>query len=172
MRRWLRTDLIIGSALMVMLMSPSVFAQGHGMGMHDGGWGKHAENLENLRMLKLLEVLDLNEQQNAEFIAIFASFRKENREIREKIDVEVEALIDLLKKDNPSEDAVREKVEKIETLKKEIFRSFDSFAEKSKKILNVIQQGKMIVFQERFERELIESVRGFRKDFPPPDMRP
>lgn len=172
MRRWLRTDLVIGGVLMVMLASSSVFAQGRGMGMRDGGWGKHADNLENLRMLKLLEVLDLNEQQNTEFIALFASFRKENREIREKIDVEVEALIELLKEDKPSEDAVKEKVEKIESLKKEIFRSIENFGEKSKQILTVVQQGKMIVFQERFERELIKSVRGFRKDMPPPDMQP
>ncbi|PKK84450.1 MAG: hypothetical protein CVT49_03755 [candidate division Zixibacteria bacterium HGW-Zixibacteria-1] len=171
MRRRQGTDLIIIGMLLVILAAPAAFAQRPGKGMHGGGWGKHADNLENLRLLKLLEVLDLDEQQNSEFIALFASFRKESRDIREKIDLEVEGLIKLLKIETPPEEAVKEKVEKIQALKREMINSFDTFFDNSKKILTVIQQGKMIVFQERFERELIESVRGFRKD-EPHDKRP
>ncbi|RKX29759.1 MAG: hypothetical protein DRP46_06720 [Candidatus Zixiibacteriota bacterium] len=172
MRRWYRTDLII-IGLMIFLMSASaVFAQRPDKGMRGKrGWGKHAENLENLRMLKLLEVIDLDEEQNVEFLALFASSRKKMKEIREEMESEVDELIEILKDENPDESLIKEKLGKIEVLKKRFTDNFENLQNKAKEILTTVQYAKMLVFQERFERELIQSVKGFRNN-PPPDMGP
>lgn len=168
MSRWYRTDLILVGLLFFVMAGPSVFAQNPDMGMGGGmgRGGKHAENLDNLRMLKLLEVLDLNEDQNAEFIATYAAFRKEMKEIRKETESEVDQLIELLKNDTPDEDQINEKLDKIQKLKERFTANFDNLRIKAKEILTTIQYAKMVVFQERFERELIKSVRGFRGDKP------
>jgi len=166
MRRWYRTDLIIVGLLIFVMVGPAAFAQMPGMGMGMGGgkgWGKHADNLDNLRMLKLLEMVELTEEQNVEFLTLFAAFRNEMKQSRKMIETEVDELIELLKNENPDEKPVKEKTDKIEELKLEHMASFSNLMEKSKEILTTVQYARMVVFQERFERELIKSVRGFRK---------
>ena len=155
--------------MIFLLAAPSVFAQKPDDGRRGmGRWGKHAENLENLRMLKMLEVLDLDEEQNVEFLALFASFRKDMKEIRSEIESEIDELIEILKKDNPKESLVKEKTDKIEVLKDRFADNFKNMQVKAKGILTTVQFAKMLVFQERFERELIQSVRDFRGK-PSPD---
>ena len=172
MRRWYRTDLIIIGLMIFLMSAPAVFAQRPDKGMRGKrGWGKHAENLENLRMLKLLEVIDLDEEQNVEFLALFASSRKKMKEIREEMESEVDELIEFLKDENPNESLIKEKLGKIEVLKKRFTDNFENLQNKAKEILTTVQYAKMLVFQERFERELIQSVKGFRNN-PPPDMGP
>ncbi len=172
MRRWYRTDLIIIGLMIFLMSAPAVFAQRPDKGMRGKrGWGKHAENLENLRMLKLLEVIDLDEEQNVEFLALFASSRKKMKEIREEMESEVDELIEILKDENPDESLIKEKLGKIEVLKKRFTDNFENLQNKAKEILTTVQYAKMLVFQERFERELIQSVKGFRNN-PPPDVGP
>lgn len=168
MRRWYRTDLIIVGLMIFLMSAPAVFAQRPDKGMRGkGGWGKHAENLDNLRMLKLLEMLDLDEEQNVEFLSLFASFRKEMKEIRTEMESEIDLLIEILKDENPKESLVKEKTDKIENLKKRFIDNFESMQIKAKEVLTTVQYAKMLVFQERFERELINSVRDFREKSSP-----
>ena len=137
----------------------------------------HKKNLENLRLLKLLEVLDLSEDQNDQFISAFSKFRKNSRLIRENIECEITFLGEYLKKENKSDNVIMEKVDLIIRIKEDFETERKKFFEKIKDILTAEQLGKMIVFQERFERELLEQVRGFRAPKPPdapdaPDPQP
>jgi len=106
-----------------------------------------------------------------EFLALFASSRKKMKEIREEMESEVDELIEILKDENPDESLIKEKLGKIEVLKKRFTDNFENLQNKAKEILTTVQYAKMLVFQERFERELIQSVKGFRNN-PPPDMGP
>jgi len=125
------------------------------------------KNIENLRLLKLLEVLDLNDEQNDLFISAFSKFRRDSRLIREKVESEIAFLAEYMKQAGRSDDVILEKVDSIVVMKENLEKERTKFFEKIKDILTAEQLGKMMVFQERFERELLEQVRGFRAPKPP-----
>jgi len=126
------------------------------------------KNLENLRMLKLLELLELDDKQSPEFIGVFAAFRKEGKEINQEIQSRIDSLAELLKSGNPSEDEIRARMAKIDDLKSERELKLKEFHNNVSKILTAVQMGRMVVFEERFEGELIGCVRGFREKPAPP----
>jgi hypothetical protein len=157
--------------LLIVLLAAESFAQ-----RPDRDWGrqkgKHAKNLENLRMLKLLEVLELDEEQDIKFIAAFASFRKNNREIGENVQKEVELLAEILHQTTPSEEDIMTQILKIEKMRIERENAVVDFHKEVTNILTPVQMGRMVIFEHHFERELIESVRGFRERHAPPLPEP
>jgi len=165
--------IVIGALFLLMaLPATKIDAQQH-MGR---GWGRdkdqHAKNLENLRMLKMLEVLNLSDEQSNRFIAEFASFRKQVNEISEDIENEIDSLINILHQTEPSDNAIMDQISKIEATKIKRENVYKEFHKQVAKILTPVQLGKMVVFEEHFERELIESVRGFRDRVAPPMPNP
>ncbi len=132
-----------------------------------GGPGGHARNLESLRLLKLLEALDLTEEQSDRFIVAFSEFRKAWREVNEQIQMEVLVLSELMEQEKPDVEKVQKKVVDIELLRNKREATRNNFYEKAKGILTPLQIGKMVVFEESFEKKLLESVRGFRKHHAP-----
>ncbi len=130
---------------------------------------QRAKNLENLRLLKLMEVLDLSDTQSPQFISIFVDFRKEMRLISDAIQKEVDTLSTLLQMEKGSDDAIKSSIAKIESLKSKKNDGIKKFHADIEKLLNVQQMGKVVVFEERFDRELIENVRGFRAGHMAPD---
>lgn len=166
--------------LMILFIGSTVTAQGRfgrgfgdprqrGLGNFDKR-GMHKKNLENLRLLKLLEVLDLEDDQNDQFISAFSKFRKKSKSIREDIEHEITSLAEYLGWENKSDNVIMEKVDLIAKIKDNFEKERRKFFEKIKGILTAEQLGRMMVFQERFERELLEQVRGLRAP-KAPDMR-
>ena len=127
------------------------------------------KNLENLRLFKLLEVLELDDNQNDKFISAFSKFRNKSKAIDEEMDNEVSALAEYLRSEEIEDKVIMEKVRNIEKFKADREKVRADFYEKVKNILTAQQLGRMIVFQERFERELLETVRGFRAPDTPPN---
>jgi Spy/CpxP family protein refolding chaperone len=156
-------------SLTLLLVAGSVAAQNHfGRGFGDfDKRGMHRRNLENLRLLKLFEVLDLDDEQNAQFIAAYSKFRNNSREIKEKVENEVNSLAEYLKQEDKSNDIILKKVDLIVSYKEEFEQERKKFFEEIKGIITPEQLGKMTVFHERFEREMLEKVRGFRAPEPP-----
>jgi Spy/CpxP family protein refolding chaperone len=115
-----------------------------------------------------METLELTDEQSPQFIGLFADFRQKTRQVNEEVDAKIDSLSDMLQSDNPSEEKVKEAVMKIDTLKEKRLELFRKFHTDIEKLLTVMQMGKMVVFEERFERELIENVRGFRMKNKPP----
>jgi Spy/CpxP family protein refolding chaperone len=159
---------VVGAVFLLIAMPASKSYAQH-MGH---GWRRdkdlHAKNLENLRLLKLLELLDLNEQQDTKFISVFVSFRKEVNEISENIEDEIDSLVDILHQPEPSEGKIMTQILKIEKMKIQRENIVVDFHKEISNVLTPVQLGKMVVFEEHFERELIESVRGFRNRVAPP----
>ncbi len=131
-------------------------------------WEKRSKTLENLRMLKLMELLELSDEQDTPFIARFAEFRKDFKALMLEVESEVETLSELLKSDAEKE-KIYAAIDKIANLKKSGINIMMKFHEDVKSILTAQQLGRMVIFEERFERELIEGVRGFhdRPALPP-----
>jgi len=120
------------------------------------------KDLENLRLLKLLDVLDLTEEQSPEFIAAFSRYRKDGNAMREMVKAEVDTLIDLLKADPPEENRIIERVSRIDQLRVQREQIVATFHQKAAEILTPVQLGRMVAFELRFDRGLIERIKGFR----------
>jgi Spy/CpxP family protein refolding chaperone len=137
---------------------PGRFGMGFGWGFDDD----QERNLENLRLLKLLEFLDLDDDQSPQFILIFSDFRKDTRQLHDEIKTKVGELAELLKADNPSDSQIEGLIKNIDELRLGHVKIAEEFHRKASEILTTVQMGKMVVFESRFEKELIGTVRGFR----------
>ena len=121
------------------------------------------KHLDQFRMLKLLELLDLNEKQEVPFIMAFDEFRRSTRELEEERQHLVGNLASGLKDASISENEISALITSID--KNEVARNAARgvFRDKVKSILTANQFGKLIVFEERFELQLLEQIREFRE---------
>ncbi|MFQ6007720.1 MAG: hypothetical protein ACE5K8_02095, partial [Candidatus Zixiibacteriota bacterium] len=126
-------------------------------------WRKERKYLEQFRLLKLLELLDLKEEQEVDFIIAFRRMRRERRDLHEKRGELVSSLAEGLREQNISDDEIRLHVQQISELAKQEGHIMEQFLTDAQKILTPQQLGKLIIFQERFEFELLEGVRAFRE---------
>jgi len=180
-------SLIASLAVLLLLLFMPVFqasaqwcnpGPGKGMGMGHGrgmDMDQHMKNLENLRMLKLLELLELNDEQNDKFIARFAKLRSDMRKIAQQIENKTDTLADLIKSDNFSDREIMARIDELDNIRLQMGNLFKDFHKDAANILTAVQMGKMVVFESRFERELIQSVRGFRERMAPdsdPESQP
>ena len=157
---------ILVSVLILLFVVSTINAQQRGI-----GFGKrmlmHEKNLDNLRMLKLLELLDLSDEQNDRFIGLFASFRNDEKKLKKEFHAEIEKLSKILHEPNPSETEIENQLDKIKQLKNKREQIVEEFHNNVKEMLTIVQMAKMIIFEERFERQLLETVRGFREKYGP-----
>jgi Spy/CpxP family protein refolding chaperone len=139
-------------------------AQGpFGRGKRGGAnWEEHMKNFENFRLLKLLEILDLSEDQTGRFVAEFSLFRKENRNLGERLDEQVQLLAENLKTKEPDDEEILKIIDGIDRIRILREEARKEFYEKSKAILTPVQIGKLLVFENRFEREVLRTVPGMR----------
>lgn len=127
-----------------------------------GHWGKMSANIENLRLIKLLEAVDLTEEQSEKFVPLFHGFRKDIKQLREERRALVEEIKQML---DGGSDVGRLKTEmaKLKENKVQMNRRHDQFLADSEAILTAPQMARLMIFQEGFEREMLESLRQFRK---------
>lgn len=124
---------------------------------------RQRRHLEQLRLLKLLEVLDLRDNQEEPFLSAFRTMRKTQRTLDEQKGELLGRLslqIQSSSKDDRRVNALVDSVVSLEDQKRVAIRAF---FDKARTILTAEQAGKLLVFQERFEYELLERVREFRE---------
>jgi Spy/CpxP family protein refolding chaperone len=141
-------------------MGPGRMRGQPGRGPMDGAQRKH---IEQLRMLKLLEVLDLNEDQEPKFLVAFKDMRKIMRELDDKKGAVIEKLSAELKDSKPDDRRINELVDNVLAIETSKRQAMQTFVETSRGILTPVQVGRLLVFTERFEYELLERVREFRE---------
>jgi Spy/CpxP family protein refolding chaperone len=165
--------LLLAAAMAAMLMTGSLMAQPdsappppefRGGGPHHG-WRQMAESMENLRLLKLLDAVDLTEEQSAKFIPLFQSFRKEFKQSLDQRRELVGQLADLV--DSGASDAdLNAGIQKLVDLRDKMDKQQDDFLTECRGILNMKQLARLVIFRERFEREILQSLKEFRKGHP------
>jgi len=164
---------MIGLGLILMLaISATAYPQMHDFGGKHGMSGKrcneeHMRNLENLRLLKLLETLELSEEQNDKFIVEFANFRQKMKGLAERTNARIDTLAGELNQAEPDEKIILRMVDEIVKLREGRITIMNELHDNVRSFLTPIQVGKLIVFEERFDRELLERVRGFRRGMTP-----
>lgn len=137
---------------------PGHFGMGFGKEFDD----EQSRTLENLRLLKLLEFLEMDDDQSPQFILAFSNFRKDARQLHDEIKVKVEELAAALKADKPSDTQINSLIKQIDEMMIGHVKIAQEFHRKAAGILTPVQMGRMVVFENRFEKELIDTVRGFR----------
>lgn len=153
----------------IMLLTGSLMAQPDSapppdfpMGGPHHRWQQMAENMENLRLLKLLETVDLTEEQSAKFIPLFQRFRKNFKELMDQRRDLVGNLASLVDS-NASDAELNTGIQKLIDLKKKMDSQQTEFITECRGILTTKQVAKLVIFQERFEREILQSLREFRR---------
>lgn len=121
------------------------------------------KHLEQLRMLKLLEFLDLKEDQEVAFLTRFRQMRSAEDELEARRKDHVEKLTELVTAESPDERAIRAAIDSVQTTMQERVRAFDAFIGDVRGLLTPVQMGKLVIFQDRFEYELLERVRSFQE---------
>jgi len=120
------------------------------------------KHLEQLRMLKLLELLDLDEDQEIEFLTSFRTMRREHGTLQDKKIKQVDDLVEELNAEKIDDQRVKQMVDNIMNLEQERGKVMQAFIDEVSALLSAEQLGKLIVFQEKFEVELLENLKNFR----------
>ncbi len=126
------------------------------------GTEQRRRQLEQLRLAKLLEVLDLKDDQEAPFMDAYRSMRREQRQIEQDRAGAVRELSSGLETNSIDQRRIGELVNRLLVLASDRTRTVDDFVTSMRKVLTPQQLGRLVVFQERFELELLEKLRGFR----------
>lgn len=120
------------------------------------------ERIETLRLWKMIEFLDLTPEQSDEFLPLLHKFQKAQKDL-EKAKVEIfKDLKNELGSEEVNEKKIQEILVRLEKNREELERERKSFLIDSRKTLTLIQEAKLILFEQRFERELKETLRKLR----------
>ena len=137
---------------------------GRGSHRFDGANEKRMrKHIEQLRMLKLLEMLDLGEDQEVEFLTELSRFRSDMAKLDERRTVLLDSLAKGLGDSSLIEDRIYDYGDRIRVTMIDHSKAMTDFMDRCREILTPQQFGEMIVFQERFDKQLLERVRAFRE---------
>ena len=129
--------------------------------------GQQRKHLEQLRMLKMLELLELREDQEVEFLTAFNAMRRDQRQLEETSRIVTDSLAQELRNGIASEDRLNDLVDRVLALQHEKQQKMIGFLEQSRTLLTAEQVGKLVIFQKRFESEILERIGRFRKGMGP-----
>jgi hypothetical protein len=132
-----------------------------GPGWHDRmGKRKH---LEQLRMLKLLEFLDLSEDQEIAFLTRFKAMRDTEQSIETQRRAKAEELAGAIENDKISDAEIDTMLEQLKAIMRSKIDMLESFMTDLKPILTSRQRARMLIFEDRFEVELLKRVNEFHR---------
>ena len=120
-------------------------------------------HLEQLRMLKLLELLELSDEQEVTFISMFHRVQRDIRRIDDEKRALVAQLADGLGSGGSDERTIMQLVEQIHQKDRERLGRMDQFLTDARTVLSATQLGKLVIFHERFEAEMLKRLRGFHE---------
>ncbi len=124
---------------------------------------RQGKYIAQLRLLKLLELLDLDQDQEVPFITAFHSMRRDGGDLDSLRVALMEQLADGLREQTISDEEAYDLIDKIAAAKLQKRELMDAFLKQARDELSASQLGKLVVFQDRFELELLERVQTFRR---------
>jgi hypothetical protein len=121
------------------------------------------KHLEQLRILKMLELLNLSKEQEVPFLTAFNRMREDLRGFEEQANQLTDSLAAELQSGKAEESRLRSLISRIKEFDQKKHERLMSFIDQSETMLTTEQVGKLMIFQRRFERELLEQVGRFRR---------
>ncbi len=123
------------------------------------------ENIETLRMWRLLEALDLSSEQSIQFLPALKEFQDARRRFQEKKGDILGELEKILKSED-NQKKLKGTLIAFENAHREFQSAQEKFLQKTKDLLTLEQQARLLLFQEKFEQRLKETIRQIRGEGP------
>src|SRR5574341_1533793 len=149
--------MILAVLASILLSSTLINAQGPG-----GPPEKRREKLQDLAIWKMLEVLDLSQEQTDKFLPALREMQKQEARLQE----ERKKMLDELERamtQGGSEKEVRQIIYQIRQLGKQGEEIRERFFAQAENILTIQQLGRLVLFQDRFERKMREMIREMQE---------
>lgn len=121
------------------------------------------ERLELIRMWRLVDELHIGEEQATRLFPFWSNHRRQAREIQQDRKQAAEELVNLLKQGDVRDEVLKEKMRQIRAIDKKKDELALIFRKKMAALLTVRQQARLLLFEERFRKDL----RDFLKDVGP-----
>jgi Spy/CpxP family protein refolding chaperone len=115
------------------------------------------QRIEEFRRLKLIEVLDLDEEQAVRLMSREKDFRKQEK-VREKKREELMAELKELVNSDAHDDRIRQQIETLSEFNQSMMKAREDFVFSLSDILSMKQLGKLVLFEQRFSRELRKMI--------------
>lgn len=128
--------------------------------------GERFGRLEQLRMRKLQEFLELSDVQRDKLVPLLRESRREQRQLDIDRRRAVEELAEEVKSNHPDDRELAALMTQIRSIEMQRSELKESFLTKAEDILGPVQMAKLVIFEARFEMELLERMRD-RRDHPP-----
>ncbi len=153
------------------------FGDGHSKrGMHSGrgrhggpDFDKRMKRIEQLRMLKMLEILDLNDEQSDKFLVVFNKTRKNKKALHEERRAIADTLSATLDAQG-TEEEINRLLDKMKSNMEGQLQLLNQLLDDCRDILTPYQLGRLALFHENFERDMIKDLMNKRGDSPPPEI--
>lgn len=145
-----------------MNMPGKMKAFGRAKGEYMEAMEQQRKHLEQFRLLKMLELLDLDEEHEVAFLTSFRTMRKDISNIWDERKGLVEKLVESIHEGDISGSQVDKIVSELIRLDNEKNVIMKNFFNNVKELLTPEQMAKFIVFQEKFEFELLDQMRDFK----------
>lgn len=131
------------------------------------------QSFESVKLWRMTQALDLNEEQTAKVFPKLHQLQKERRQFRLSYRAMMQELAAMVRDPQVQESLLTKKMEQIEKAE-QAFRDFErKNHQEIKTLLNPVQQAKLILFREKFDRDLRQILREIREQKgPPPSRRP
>lgn len=132
-------------------------------GKHSGERERIRENIETLRMWKLLDALDLTSEQSTEFLPILKEFQDAKRRFGDARREFLKQMESALDSQEVNQGKLEESITGLDNARKRFHQEMEQFLSKSREILTLKQQARLLLFEEKFERRLKESIQEMRR---------
>jgi len=119
--------------------------------------------LDNLRKIKLVEALDLTEEQSVRLFAREREFREKEKQHRDKRQALLESLQSKLNA-NASDEELRIELRRISEAVNEMHNARHNYMLSLSDILSTKQIANMVLFENRFSKEIRKLLMRSRKD--------
>lgn len=121
------------------------------------------EEIETMKMWKMLEVLDLTDEQSNDFLPAWREMQKAQKDFREKREDLLKSLEGVLGQEKPDEGKITEILGQLEKERLQLEEVQQRFKEKAQEVLTLEQQAKLLLFEDRFEKRMMEIIRQYRE---------
>jgi Spy/CpxP family protein refolding chaperone len=121
------------------------------------------EEIETMKMWKMLEILDLSEEQSNNFLPAWRELQKAQKFFREKREDLLKSLELVLGEEKPDEGKIKDILRQLEKERVQLEEVQQRFRQKAQEVLTLEQQVKLLLFEDRFEKRMMEIIRQYRE---------
>ena len=121
------------------------------------------EEIETMKMWKMLEVLDLSQEQSDKFLPAWREMQKAQKIFRERKEDLLKSLEVVLGEEKPDEGRIKDVFKQLEKERLQLEEVQQRFRQKAQEVLTLEQQAKLLLFEDRFEKRMMEIIRQYRE---------